>query len=155
MLVKTISEALTESVETVLETMFFVLPEGDTEVVVYHQESPLLHVGLTFRGEWCGTLELTAPLNSAKALASSFAGVSEPEEVTEEEAAEVIRELANMVCGSTLSRLAGNKIFDLDSPRMLDSPISSSDAPSTTTTTRILNLGFGVVAFTLKIEDAQ
>ena len=151
---ETISEALGTSAQTVLETMFFVVPEGDAQPS-YYQEPPLLHAGVTFRGEWCGTLELTAPLNSAKTLASSFAGVSDPEELTEEEAAEVIRELANMVCGSTLSKLGGNKIFDLDSPKMLDSPIFASAAPSTTTTTRALDLGFGVVAFTLQIEDTQ
>lgn len=154
MQVETISEALGESAQTVLETMFFVVPEGEA-AEAYHQESPILHAGLKFRGEWCGTLELTAPLNSAKTLASSFAGVSEPEEVSDEEAADVIRELVNMVCGSTLSRLAGNKIFDLDSPRMLDSSILSPTGLNTTTTTRALDLGFGVVAFTLKIEDPR
>ncbi len=122
MQVETISAVLAESAQSVLETMFFVVPEGPVDTA-WHQQPPLLHAGLAFRGEWRGTFELTAPLNSAKALASSFSGVSEPEEVSEAEAAEVMRELANMVCGSTLSRLAGNKIFDLDSPRMLDGPI--------------------------------
>lgn len=152
MQVETISEALGESAQSVLETMFFVVPEGDTEGM-HRQEPPLLHTGLSFRGEWQGTFELTAPLNSAKTLASSFSGLIEPEQVTEQEAAEVLRELANMVCGSTLSRLAGNKIFDLESPKMLDAPMLTSSA--STTTTRTVDLGFGVVAFTLKIEDAQ
>jgi CheY-specific phosphatase CheX len=153
MQVETIAEALGTSAQTVLETMFFVVPEGDAESS-YLFETPLLRAGLAFRGEWRGTLELSTPLSSAKTLASSFAGVSDLEQVTEAEAGEVIRELANMVCGSTLSRLAGNKIFDMDSPKMLDAPMLWPAATSTTTTTRALDLGFGVVAFTLKIEDA-
>ena len=153
MQVETISTALAESAQSVLETMFFVVPEGPVDAAC-HQQPPLLRAALAFRGEWRGTFELTAPLNSAKALASSFSGVSEPEEVTEAEAAEVMRELANMVCGSTLSRLAGDKIFDLDSPKMLDHPILDP-VSGATATTRALDLGFGVVAFTLKIEDLR
>ena len=146
-----ISDALGDAAQSVLETMFFVSPEGTAEPA-YPQEVPLLGVGLTFSGEWSGTFELQTPITSARTLAEGFVGTLDPSEVEGDKTTEVICELANMVCGSTLTRLAGDKIFDLGSPHLVSlPPLPRVAAPADSTATRALDLGFGVIAFTLTI----
>ena len=135
--------------------MFFVVPEGTADPAC-PGDVPLLGVGLTFSGEWCGTFELQTPLSSARTLTEGFIGTLDPAEVEDEKTAEVICELANMVCGSTLTRLAGDKVFDLSSPHLMNLPHRLPvAAPKDATATRALDLGFGVIAFTLTIGAAE
>lgn len=150
-----ISEALEEAAQSVLENMFFVMPEGTAEPSD-SWDAPLLGARLTFSGEWRGYFELQAPLSSARTLTKGFVGALDESEVEDEKTSEVICELANMVCGSTLTRLAGDKVFDLGSPHMVSLPHTTlAPAPQDSTATSALDLGFGTIAFTLTIEGVQ
>ena len=57
------------------------------------------------------------PLETTRRLTTSFLGLEE-DELTEPHTDEVICELANMVCGSALSRLDAGARFDLSHPEI-------------------------------------
>jgi CheY-specific phosphatase CheX len=138
-----IAVVLGDAAQNVLETMFFMMAEGDAEAS-FPPDIELLRTSMTFTGEWSGTFELQTPVACARAIAESFAGADDAEEV-----GEVMCELTNMVCGSTLSQLAGDKIFDLSAPRL--EPAANIPA-NAVTASRALNFGDGIVAFALAIE---
>ena len=148
-----IANVLGDAAQTVLETMFFTMAEGETEPV-FPPEIRLIRVTLDFSGEWPGTFDLRTPIHCARAIAESFAGLeATEEEMSAEKVGEVLCELANMVCGSTLSRLASGKIFDLGVPRLLDGGETLEAAvPNAITVSRGLNLGDGILALAMAIE---
>lgn len=114
---ETIAEALRASTLTVLETMFFAMPDGEAKVPwAYPPGERLVCATVAVTGDWSGRFQLTAPQRSMRTLAESFTGVMSPEEIGDEKVGEVVRELCNMICGSTLGHLADDRIFDLGSP---------------------------------------
>jgi CheY-specific phosphatase CheX len=150
-----IAEVLGDAANTILETMFFTMAEGYTEPL-FAPDTPVLHAALSFSGAWSGTFELKAPFDSARAITQSFVGAMDPEEVPDERVGEVICELANMVCGSTLSQLGDDKIFHLGTPYLVgpEDGASLQRGPGTSdTAVRALDLGSdGLLALSLTIE---
>jgi CheY-specific phosphatase CheX len=147
-----IAAVLGSAAETVLETMFFTMAEGDAEPV-FPPDTDLMRTAIAFTGEWSGTFEMQTPMNCARTIAESFVGADEPDGMGADKVSEVMGELANMVCGSTLSQLASDKIFDLGAPRRLHS--DEPDVPFAAyavTASRGLNLGDGVLAFAMAID---
>ncbi|HVX67697.1 MAG TPA: chemotaxis protein CheX, partial [Bryobacteraceae bacterium] len=49
----------------------------------------------------------------------NFLGAEDESGIQEEQVGEVLCELANMICGSVLSRLAGDLAFDLSHPELV------------------------------------
>lgn len=114
-----IRQALRDSVTEVLEKMFFVemlreLPDGAAG------ESPAEEIaaGLTFEGERSGAFLLRLTTVAARQIAADFLGIDEPE-VSDTQTSDVVRELANMICGSVLSRLESAATFRLAEPRIV------------------------------------
>jgi len=69
-----------------------------------------------FRGDLCGEFGVSVGAQLAQHLAANFLG--EDEEFLERpEVAEVVGEMANMLCGSVLSRVKTPRKFSLDHPR--------------------------------------
>ena len=103
------------AVTAVLETMFFselLGPSGP-------DSSPAnLAVRVPFSGEVSGVLEIRISRASACSLAASFLGESE-ESLAESQAAQVVCELANMLCGWIVSKPGSQGCFDLGSPELL------------------------------------
>ena len=146
-----ISLALGDAAQDVLENMFFVVPE-DRDDAGASIAPPEVHAHLEFSGEWHGFFELQTAAESARALAEGFLGSFDGSEIEEDKTAEVVCELANMICGATLTRLASDKIFNLGSPAIV--PTRSSKPASGTsdaTASRTFDLGFGAILFTLSI----
>lgn len=115
------SEALGSAMEAVLETMCFTMPDG--EVNLEQQPLPVHHrVGMTFTGDYWGNFELRITPDSARAIAENFTGAMDPDELPDAKVMEVVAELTNMICGSTLSRWASDKIFSLSSPHWIATP---------------------------------
>jgi CheY-specific phosphatase CheX len=147
-----IAEVLGSAAETVLETMFFTMAEGEAEPI-FAPETELMRTAIAFSGEWSGTFEMMTPFSCARTIAEGFVGADEMEQMEADKVGEVMGELANMVCGSTLSQLANDKIFDLGAPRQLHSGEPNlSAAANAVTASRGLNLGEGMVAFSMAIE---
>ena len=111
--------ALQESVDEVLEKMFFVRSFGDARSATDERE---FIAGLSFVGEPSGWLVLCVTDRAARSVASDFLGEDEGG-LSEHQIGEVICELANMICGSVLSRVERNATFHLASPQLL--PVAS------------------------------
>jgi hypothetical protein len=120
-----LEHVLAQCTETVLEQMFFVraltgsLPRGGSELV---SEVP-------FEGKPSGRLSLRVTTSAARSIAADFLGEDE-RVLSEQQVGEVICELANIICGSVLSRVESEATFRLHSPGLVsaatDCPVANS-----------------------------
>jgi len=131
-----VEEALTE----VLETMFFTSVIGDAGD---GGRGGLLWAKVDFDGQPSGWLSLGVSRSAASDMAETFLGLEEP--AGEQLSAEVVRELANMVCGTILSRGESDTHFELSEPSLVAEP----PAPSTR---RAFELENGVVELCFDIR---
>ena len=111
-----LAEALRASVAEVLEKMFFVRSLDDFEDAA---RECVLVAHLTFEGEPSGSLTLRVAAQAARSIAADFLGMDEGE-LADAEVGEVICELANMICGSVLSRVESESTFRLATPRIVE-----------------------------------
>lgn len=112
-----LEHVLARCTETVLEQMFFVralnesIPAPDAE----------LSVEVRFAGEPSGRLLLRISSSAARLIAGDFLGEDESG-LSEQQVAEVICELANIICGSVLSQVGTETTFRLDAPHLEHGP---------------------------------
>lgn len=113
-----VQSALTAAVEEVLETMCFaiVLSSSD-DAIPEGNSSDWMTAMLRFEGKLSGEFRLSVPVKLARTVGSGFLGTEETE-ISDSQAAEVVCELANMFCGSALSRLEADTIFRLSHPEL-------------------------------------
>ena len=104
--------ALSQSVQEVVERMCFTMIDSLADPPPEHA-TPCLEVKLNFRGARDGSFWLRVPRQTAHKVAASFSGADSPYDQKTED---VVRELASIMCGAILSRIADDGIFDLDSP---------------------------------------
>ena len=141
-------QVLSDSAADVLEIMFFTAPRGDSEPD--NSTGPLILARLSFNGKPPGRFGVRIPLETARKIAASFLGVEE-DAVTETQIGEVICELANMLCGSTLSRLEKDCRFELSQPEMEP---SETVRPTDATAYRAFQLEEGPLAVWLQLDRA-
>jgi CheY-specific phosphatase CheX len=112
-----LERVLTECTEEVLEQMFFVRPVSESAQSGLPVNPPLVaQVG--FAGEPSGNLTLTISTEAARSIAADF--LAEDECVlSKQQVGEVVCELANIICGSVLTRVESKALFRLASPRLL------------------------------------
>ena len=108
--------ALGESTGEVLERMFFICDDG-APVFEGDNDEPEIAAWLTFEGSPPGWLELRIGKKAARSIAADFLG-EEEESLTDRQAEDMACELANMICGSVLSRTQSDA-FRLSSPAIL------------------------------------
>jgi CheY-specific phosphatase CheX len=157
-------ELVSGAVESVLETMFFSIPLGPAEP---ETGAAVLEARLAFHGRPSGILGVRLSAASARILAAGFLGEDE-ETLTDAQPGEVVCELANMLCGSLVSRLESEESFDLSSPELVPAG-SLADAGSEPLTTarqsaqaasvvRVFSESFelenGILSVTLQLEAA-
>ena len=104
---------LADAVTEVLETMFFTTLAGDVSPEA--PGAPWIAASLSFRGAPPGRFGVRLPLTAARVIAANFLGRDE-ESLSGREVGEVTCELANILCGSLLSRLEKNTRFELSQP---------------------------------------
>ncbi|MEO8657340.1 MAG: chemotaxis protein CheX [Bryobacteraceae bacterium] len=121
MLDERFSLAVEESLTGVLETMFFTSVLGD---FTGETAPDKITATLSFNGEPSGSFWLAVSRPLAREMAANFLGCDD--EIEEQQSEEVVRELANMVCGSVLSRVENHSRFDLSEPVVVQ------EAPSAT-----------------------
>jgi CheY-specific phosphatase CheX len=116
--------ALMAAVADVLETMCFAgIVECSEEVAPSHEQPEAeFRAALEFRGEPGGNFRLAIPRPLARELGAGFLGL-ESTEVSETQAGEVVCELANMICGSVLSRLENKGTFHITHPELVFSAL--------------------------------
>jgi hypothetical protein len=115
-----VRQACRSALLEVLETMFFELPAADLEVVEQPgSESCLIRAG--FHGSADGAMQLAISCGICGRLAASFLG-KEEDEVSCAERCSTARELANMLCGASLSRLQPHGRMSIETPESIEVP---------------------------------
>lgn len=110
-----LSEVLKRMAEDALEEMFFgviLSVEGTAE-----PGPECVCAQVEFRGYHSGSLTVALSPEAAVDLSANFLGV-DPSAVTAEQTELVASELANIICGSALSRWQVDSSFDLQPPRV-------------------------------------
>ena len=113
------AELLLAAAAEVLETMFFDELRAAPDVPPLDAE--LMAARIRFRGAPSGTFRLWIQPAAAARLAAGFLAL-EDDAQARERAGEVALELANIVCGSVLSRLEADAAFTLDAPEVSGEP---------------------------------
>jgi CheY-specific phosphatase CheX len=109
-----LQKALADSIEEILDAMFFTACGGAPEAARME-----LAAEVAFEGSAAGRLTVRVAVAAARPIAANFLG-EEEDAITERQVSEVVCELANMICGSLLSRVEGAGEFRLGTPRMLE-----------------------------------
>ena len=120
-----LSAALEESVADILEKMFFI-PAVSSAPAVSSGGLPEIAAQLSFLGEPSGILTLRVSQDLARSIGADFLGV-DMDEVSQQQVEQVICELANMICGSVLSRARGATTFHLLAPAIVPLVLPPAD----------------------------
>jgi CheY-specific phosphatase CheX len=113
----TLARVLAECTEEALEQMFFVQPLDDPAPVDSSSGPPLI-AEVNFKGDPSGHLTLSISAQAARSIAADFLAEDEPV-LSEQQVGEVLCELANIICGSVLTRVESSTLFRLDRPRLI------------------------------------
>ena len=116
-----IEECLLPACEQVLETMFFTGVLSAEKLAAGEEPRSCAAVIATvkFEGPPDGALCVGMEAETAVALASTFLGL-DPPDVTDADCRQVVGEMANMMCGSVLSRVVPESSLRLASPVVRD-----------------------------------
>jgi CheY-specific phosphatase CheX len=124
--------AMKDSISDVLEQMFFLpidILEDDTgaDANIEPQNNSLITAAVGFEGTSNGLFVLTIPSNLAGSMAIDFLGTS-PEMLSSDQITETVKEMINMLAGSTLSAYEPESAFNLQIPVIIapSQPIPSS-----------------------------
>jgi CheY-specific phosphatase CheX len=115
------NESLIQAVDSVLETMFFAVPDGPGDPAALNA-ADTFGAWLTFTGHTTGRLSVTVSGPAARLLAADFLG-TDPQSVSDVHVTEVICELANMICGSVVSQLEGEGLIRLTPASPIPAPV--------------------------------
>ena len=119
-------QMLKRSAAEVLESMCFVSVCENLESPAFF-DPHWIAVKLHFAGQSSGDFGICSPLSTSRTLASNFLG-EEDADMTDAKAMEVLCELSNMMCGSFLSEMAGESVFDLSHPESDPAPTAEKTA---------------------------
>jgi CheY-specific phosphatase CheX len=141
------AEVLAAATEEVLETMFFSTVFAEPEETLTRLPENSVTAQVRFRGNPSGVFTVGLALPAAQSVAENFLGL-EPGSITHEQICGVVREMANMICGSVLTRIDSDTLFDLLAPEILDSAQAAPMGP-----TRVFDVdGNGLLQVTLRID---
>lgn len=101
----------------VLETMFFELPAGPPEEAGCPSPGEMC-AAARFTGTSEGSLSVAVAPEVLRILSAAFLGI-EQNEVTERLSVNVLCEMANMICGASLSRLHPGGRISIDPPHLM------------------------------------
>ena len=142
-------QLISETVSAVLETMFFTIPVGHAELKVHAGD---MEARLAFHGHPSGALDVRLSRSGARMLAGGFLG-EEDETLTDTQLGQVTSELANMLCGSLVSKLEPEESFDLDPPELVPMRTEdSSEQESSFASRQNFQLESGVLTVSLCLE---
>jgi CheY-specific phosphatase CheX len=133
----------------VLESMFFTSLAGDG-ASCENPDGPWISARLSFHGNPTGRFGVRTGLDTGRKIAASFLGIEE-DALTEPQIGEVVCELANMLCGTVVSRLEEDSRFEL-APPSIDPP--EAGCPECPTARCAFELEEGRLAVWLELEKA-
>ena len=141
--------ALSEAALQVLELMFFVSAEESSAPPAW--DSTRIFAQVEFRGQWAGRCRVEMPESFARVMVGNFTGSLDPEEVHPETMIETICEFANMICGSTITRLGCPGIVTLSPPHLIEEWPSAKGAAAAE---RWFDTGEGMLHVSFETEEA-
>jgi len=106
---------------------------------------------LRFEGNPSGGCRVSVPWNLARAVGAGFLGLEEME-VSDSQTEEVVCELANMICGSVLSRLESEATFRIIHPELV--PPERGAGFEGAGSNRWFDLGDGILTVSLELQPA-
>jgi hypothetical protein len=122
-------ESLKAATFEVLETMFFIFPESlDDAISLFH--GPGLRAWVPVEGPKNFQVGLTIPESLAREMTANFLGL-EMTEVSPERMEDVVKETANMVAGSFLTREHVPEAYNLKPPHARRLNLDSQDWQTT------------------------
>ncbi len=120
---KTLITAMKSSISEIMETMFFTpvefpvtVPEGLPDL---KEPDKIISGMLNFHGPFSGYFILSVPKKLGSLFTSDFLGEDE-ENISGEQLSETIKEILNMLAGSTFTNYDDNAVFNLDIPKIVD-----------------------------------
>ncbi len=117
--IQALTTAMTNSISSVLETMFFLPLEIDgvvgPETVQLPQDDAVMAARLAFRGPLTGYSAFCVPEKVAVAITADFLGISESE-ISTDQIRGTVNEIINMLTGDTFSHYDPQAVFDLSIP---------------------------------------
>lgn len=142
---------VSEVARETFEQLAFVLPPQDDTAPLPEADA---RVCVTFRGPFSGSLLISLSSSLLPLLAANMLGMEESE-TSPGDRDDAFREVANVVCGNLLPRIAGPKpVFGISSPRCLPPSDGPRDAlPGVTLATVALLLENGRAIVQLNVDD--
>ena len=115
---------------------------------------PMIGAQVSFEGPLRGDLAVAATPQTAHTLACGFLAHDSPDDLEPGRIEETLAELANMICGATLSSMDEEGLFTLAHPRV--GPDAATCAVSGGGIRRLLDIGEGtlIVSLTYGPSDA-
>jgi CheY-specific phosphatase CheX len=145
----------TEMVSSSLETMFFTLPLDlldPADIPEGASEGDEIESRLSFHGTPSGVFHLRISVSGARLIAAAFLGEDE-DSLSRAETEQVVCELANMLCGSMVSRLESDRSIDLSAPELV--PTGTLDVlQGPLTVCQSFELERGFLTVSLRLETA-
>jgi CheY-specific phosphatase CheX len=142
---------LAAATSEVLETMFFTGVDGPARAGG-SAGVPRLAARLGFEGTPSGVLTLSVSEPVMRALAANFLAAEEGETLSAGQLGSVVCELANMICGSLLSRVKTEEHFRLSSPELIPEGAPGPAEPPSQSLVVSDGVGEGVVDLWLALE---
>ena len=115
------NQPIHDNLETILTQIFeeWAMMFSDGPISEIPPGTALEHVGIHFDGEEHGDIDFWLSKPLIESLVVNVLGLNGPEEITPSDKDDVIRELANVVCGHFVSSQFGSeKIFQLSIPEV-------------------------------------
>jgi CheY-specific phosphatase CheX len=155
MIENAVYQLLSESAQKVLETMFFIAPDG-VSADPQRPSGQVIAASLTFQGTPPGRFGIVVSDPVGRTLAANFLGVEDETRLLPPQIAEVIGELTNMIAGAVLSELESNANFEIGAPRVVRLGESDVSPDFATGSTSICRFEFpnGTLVLFFAFEDA-
>jgi CheY-specific phosphatase CheX len=150
--------AMKDSIFKVLEQMFFVPvdvqePPGTADAEAALPNTSSITACLGFNGPSDGTFVLTIPADLAASMAVDFLGVS-PEMISSEHVTGTVKEMINMLAGSTLSAYEPDSAFNMQIPKITAAPqLTTSDSVPDRSITLLIETPDNRMTYRLLITD--
>lgn len=142
------NEAMSAAAADVLETMFFSPVMGEAASDASCSE-PVLMARLKFSGGRSGSFTIRVSARAAATIAANFLG-EETDDPEPAQVRDVVCEMANMICGSVLSRLDREAHFDLQHPELVE----ACGEPALGSVCSLFEIEGGQVALCLQLDSA-
>jgi CheY-specific phosphatase CheX len=145
--------ALERAIRDVFESLCFMMPAPQGTTPPEPTSGSWVVVTVDVRGAGQGSLRLVLPASMVALVASAMLGEDGPLELAEQ--CDAACELANILCGNVLPRVAGERaVFDLSTPRVLlttELDLSTSDDVNVEV---LLDEGLVLASLSLRLEES-